>query len=155
MIKFVRWNILFKNQTTSSCQQVFYYVTNKPFRLSVIRLSVVAPSSVNKNYPAYQHPVWQMAVVRVLFCLYFKSEGQRWIFVIKNSILSSSKISRSHSTKLFLTKFIKCYWASMLLLCSALWVKQRCLSDDFIAINDKLKRLPWVFMCDRRRERGS
>jgi hypothetical protein len=22
------------------------------------------------------------------------------------------------------------------------------LSDDFIAINDKKKRLPWVFMCD-------
>ncbi len=101
MIKFVRWNILFKNQTTSSCQQVFYYIRNKPFRLSVIRLSVVAPSSVNKNDPPYQHPDWQMAVVRVLFCLYFKSEGQRWIFVIKNSILSSSKISRSHSTKLF------------------------------------------------------
>jgi hypothetical protein len=36
---------------------------------------------------------------------------------------------------------------SFLLLCSAPLVKQRCLSDDFIAINDKRKRLPWVFMC--------
>jgi hypothetical protein len=27
-------------------------------------------------------------------------------------------------------------------------VKQRCLSEDFIAINDKRKRLPWVFMSD-------
>jgi hypothetical protein len=35
-------------------------------------------------------------------------------------------------------------------LCSALGVKQRCLLDNFIANNDKQKRLPWVFMCDRR-----
>jgi hypothetical protein len=30
------------------------------------------------------------------------------------------------------------------LLRSALWVKQRCLSDDFIAINDKLERFARV-----------
>ena len=27
-------------------------------------------------------------------------------------------------------------------------MKQRCLSEDFIVINDKQKRLPCVFMCD-------
>jgi len=36
------------------------------------------------------------------------------------------------------------------LLCSALWVKQRCLLYDFIVINDKWQSLPWVFMCDER-----
>ncbi len=41
-------------------------------------------------------------------------------------------------------------WVNILL-CSALWVKQRWLSKDFIAINDKQKRLPWVCdVCDGR-----
>ncbi len=30
-------------------------------------------------------------------------------------------------------------------------MKQQCLSEDFIAINDKRKRLPWVFMCNKER----
>jgi len=29
-------------------------------------------------------------------------------------------------------------------------VKQWCLSEDFIEISDKWKRLPWVFMYDKR-----
>jgi hypothetical protein len=32
-------------------------------------------------------------------------------------------------------------------------VKQRCLSDDFIAIDDKRRRLPWVFMGDKEGEK--
>ncbi len=35
------------------------------------------------------------------------------------------------------------------------FMKQRCLSEDFIAINDKQERLPWVFMCDEERGKES